>query len=179
MLYFTILIQFQSTLPARGATLIDLVAMIFSTFQSTLPARGATSSDISTVFILSISIHAPREGSDNTFASSKHCPSTFQSTLPARGATFFPSGRYVIPPDFNPRSPRGERPGRQEPSSKNETISIHAPREGSDVEVSRECFQKIISIHAPREGSDARHTGGDQGAAYFNPRSPRGERPPC
>ena len=38
------------------------------------------------------------------------------------------------------------------------TISIHAPREGSDP-VCRCCLEHVpkISIHAPREGSDDRH----------------------
>ena len=56
---------FQSTLPARGATLLFIRPMWISEFQSTLPARGATS-DLET-------------------AISKF---QFQSTLPARGATF-------------------------------------------------------------------------------------------
>ena len=35
----------------------------------------------------------------------------------------------------------------------------------------------IISIHALREESDYNPLGGARGAYYFNPRSPRGERP--
>ena len=77
---------FQSTLPARGATITDCLSRTTSRFQSTLPARGAT-----------------------TWCSSKLCTAEFQSTLPARGATrrFRPVGsrrQY-----FNPRSPHGER----------------------------------------------------------------------
>ena len=34
----------------------------------------------------------------------------------------------------------------------------------------------MISIHAPREGSDRRKAGVRGAGAYFNPRSPRGER---
>ena len=39
----------------------------------------------------------------------------------------------------------------------NRDISIHAPREGSDTaaEISEEAVQ-VISIHAPREGSDSK-----------------------
>ena len=56
---------FQSTLPARGATLSRLKAAEHHVFQSTLPARGATSKgDVVGRDIL-----------------------IFQSTLPARGAT--------------------------------------------------------------------------------------------
>ena len=103
-----------------------------------------------------ISIHAPREGSDR----------------PVDGQT---AGRT----HFYPRSPRGERltrgarlllvfiflstlPARgatilglQGPDSG--TISIHAPREGSDP-LGHHVLPVVlaISIHAPREGSDGR-----------------------
>ena len=78
-------------------------------------------------------------------------------------------------------------------------ITIHAPREGSDVRGYAPCLTAEISIHAPREGSDgclalaqgmgpdisihAPREGSDTygtyilGARYnFYPRSPRGER---
>ena len=56
---------FQSTLPVRGATR-DYVAGGFKPlFQSTLPVRGATIG-LSAIFVFgSISIHAPRAGSDS------------------------------------------------------------------------------------------------------------------
>ena len=57
--------QFQSTLPARGATtLLENAKKELAKFQSTLPARGAT---------LPVII--------------AKTPVVFQSTLPARGAT--------------------------------------------------------------------------------------------
>ena len=79
--------------------------------------------------------------------------------------------------DFYPRSPRGERPWKRGCMSwnakflstlpargatatatytnKDEGISIHAPREGSDrVELPVPDPCDAISIHAPREGSD-------------------------
>ena len=57
---------FQSTLPARGATLVSDWSIAISLFQSTLPAKGATRSDWNEAKTVIISIHAPREGSDNT-----------------------------------------------------------------------------------------------------------------
>ena len=57
----------------------------------------------------------------------------FQSTLPVRGAT---------------------KPGIQRIRIKG--ISIHAPREGSDIDRGRTDGLQEISIHAPREGSDYR-----------------------
>ena len=78
-----------------------------------------------------ISIHAPRTGSDCSTSSVPSSPIRFQSTLPARGATF-----------------------------------VAVFRERGD----------LISIHAPRTGSDQSATRRAGAGAYFNPRSPHGER---
>ena len=84
----------------------------------------------------------------------------------------------ISPANFNPRSPRGERHFLLACGGGILTISIHAPREGSDItdiviEEATEIFQSTlpargatekirmdgagiyISIHAPREGSDS------------------------
>ena len=81
-------------------------------------------------------------------------------------------------------------------------ISIHAPREGGDLPAVQMHHLMDISIHAPREGGDLHHIfggayrkkfqstpparGATRGAAWrhkkmpdFNPRPPRGGRPPC
>ena len=57
-------------------------------FQSTLPAKGATTYKATGNEDYHISIHAPREGSDNTLTMQFLSFSIFQSTLPAKGATF-------------------------------------------------------------------------------------------
>ena len=124
--------QFQSTLPAKGATLAAIDCDFAIIFQSTLPAKGATENQILATRRRFISIHAPREGSDRDVI----------ETLDERE-------------DFNPRSPRRERP--------NET--------GGEQHAQR------ISIHAPREGSDPVGAGGVINCQDFNPRSPRRERP--
>jgi len=52
-------------------------------------------------------------------------------------------------------------------------ISIHAPREGSDVVWDHGGIVTLkISIHAPREGSDQEVTFGTTAQLDFNPRSP-------
>ena len=79
----------------------------------------------------------------------------FLSTLPARGATLLPDRALRHRTDFYPRSPRGERLGRAVRSILQGNISIHAPREGSD-------------LSGPRPPLPS---------AHFYPRSPRGERP--
>ena len=105
-------------------------------------------------YLRSISIHAPREGSDALPIVQTLFGNKFLSTLPARGATDY---RY------HPNIVTG--------------ISIHAPREGSDC--CRCCWRRQypISIHAPREGSDLSLVHFLTSFLYFYPRSPRGERP--
>ena len=56
-------------------------------------------------------------------------------------------------------------------------ISIHAPREGATGQHYTDTGQDQISIHAPREGSDAAARFGGGRGQNFYPRSPRGERP--
>ena len=51
-------------------------------------------------------------------------------------------------------------------------ISIHAPREGSDVILFSQTFDIDISIHAPREGSDILPRLPMVPPVHFNPRSP-------
>ena len=148
-----------------------------------------------------ISIHAPREGSDvqqdgqdlDAVAISIHAP---REGSDQRRQTLPPTAHY-----FYPRSPRGERQLRQAIAIQHILISIHAPREGSDLALALHdvvCF--VISIHAPREGSDAtsilffpgsllflstlpargatpRPSAVQADRRYFYPRSPRGERP--
>ena len=102
--------QFQSTLPARGATK-SLVLLTFDKrrFQSTLPARGATSFPTPGLSDAAISIHAPRTGSDQSGGAGKKSRHAFQSTLPARGATLGRESVRAFRLHFNPRSPHGER----------------------------------------------------------------------
>ena len=56
------------------------------------------------------------------------------------------------------------------------TISIHAPRVGSDDNYGMKVAYLEISIHAPRVGSDSAALSGWTRPLYFNPRSPCGER---
>ena len=156
-----------------------------SLFQSTLPARGATSGVVDPILNGRISIHAPRRGSDATNHGSCF-PSSFQSTLPARGATWYRDATRTDEGDFNPRSPHGERhckaprlsprgtfqstlpargaTPRRVAGNRIVSISIHAPRTGSDARTSAAIPDVPISIHAPRTGSD---TTADRWFAFF------------
>ena len=123
-------------------------------FQSTLPARGATRCwEKEPTREETISIHAPRTGSDGAGKKSRHARKPFQSTLPARGATLSCTnwgGKAIFQSTLPARGATALVLG----SSKPEAISIHAPRTGSDRQ-SRS--REPIGFH-------------------FNPRSPHGER---
>ena len=213
--------EFLSTLPARGATpripyaggagAISIHAPREGSdpsrwrrsarpkrFLSTLPARGATDCGLQRPAFIEISIHAPREGSDPSggkklWASGHFYPRSPRGERP-RQMLIWPARK-----NFYPRSPRGERPGHLSTIDTNKEISIHAPREGSDLDGRRcpvvvleisihapregsdlttRCMMRAanISIHAPREGSDHGTQSGPERGPDFYPRSPRGER---
>ena len=172
-----LLITFQSTLPARGATTGKIKNYTPIIFQSTLPARGATSSARQAGFVNKFQSTLPARGATNIISCSIPILE-FQSTLPARGATIIHTDKITTKKDFNPRSPRGERPYPVKVELLTLCISIHAPREGSDVLIGVAArTARAISIHAPREGSDLSKPLILASSYNFNPRSPRGERP--
>ena len=101
-------------------------------FQSTHPARGATVECLNNLINHPISIHAPREGCDRkafkSISKAKHF-----NPRPPRGVRQGPSGRCSRDSDnFNPRTPRGVRPRPPPSLCHSQSISIHAPREGCD-----------------------------------------------
>ena len=100
-------------------------------FQSTLPGWGATAAAAAEVAQWAL----------------------FQSTLPGWGATRRHPRRFGQTPDFNPRSPDGERLS-DHGGPDGRPISIHAPRMGSDFAAVPDERDPTISIHAPRMGSD-------------------------
>ena len=127
--------RFQSTLPARGATRNDdVIRRQHLQFQSTLPARGAT-------WILAFRL----------------CASLiFQSTLPARGATHRRGLVGTDPGNFNPRSPHGERLNVDFLPPHGGSISIHAPRTGSDkVEDCKNAAANAFQSTLPARGATA------------------------
>ena len=112
-------------------------------------------SDISGGLCISISIHAPRAGSDQNFSRRKVSGARISIHAPRAGSDVKPGYAQV----------------------NLEQISIHAPRAGSDqvdykLHIGQVVFQSTLPVRgatqaAPREG---------KGAANFNPRSPCGER---
>ena len=67
MVLLSVLVKlFQSTPPAKGATISAPLIFVISLFQSTPPAKGATDYPQQRQAAGDISIHAPREGGDPT-----------------------------------------------------------------------------------------------------------------
>ena len=193
--------SFQSTLPARGATCLVFRCVVTTTyfnprsprgerltqaafgaeslshfnprsprgerrsailspfasprFQSTLPARGATSVDDSGKPTAWISIHAPREGSD------------LQNIK-----------RRASRRNFNPRSPRGERPITLSDGSGESRFQSTLPARGATADTALPASPR--NYFNPRSPRGERRLGGETvriRRTNFNPRSPRGERP--
>ena len=144
---------FQSTLPARGATDADVLFLCNVEFQSTLPARGATRHRRLPQRVLDISIHAPRTGSDLL----RRRPMVIHPIsihAPRTGSDAQLRVLHAPVGDFNPRSPHGERPVRVGGNSQTCYFNPRSPHgERLGVTTTQEMLESI-SIHAPRTGSD-------------------------
>ena len=141
---------FQSTPPVKAATYKVLELAVADAFQSTPPVKAATfASDIAD-YILSISIHAAREGGDVLSVLCYEIMTKFQSTPPVKAATCSPvSGIIQV-----------------------SNISIHAAREGGDHVNKSPLVNGGISIHAAREGGDTLTHWQPMRLDHFNPRRP-------
>ena len=169
-------------------------------FLSTLPAKGATCPGPAPIHWRSNFYPRSPRGERQLVSRLRSTSSSFLSTLPARGATEL-VGTLPRERQFLSTLPARGATGNLAPGHRPAEISIHAPREGSDVpqhlrcEVQQHFYprsprgerlvlpaggqQKVdISIHAPREGSDHQVLMQGGQTPYFYPRSPRGERPP-
>ena len=145
-------------------------------FQSTLPAGEATCRHIVHTFLLLISIHASRRGSDKRASWWRDRHPQFQSTLPAGEATSLAEAAAHSTVHFNPRFPRGKRPllmetGRTQRAFQSTLPAREATRPALETDPDR-LFQstlpareatnggdlkylpRFISIHASRGGSD-------------------------
>ena len=192
---------FQSTLPARGATICATVRLVARReFQSTLPARGATRPVLySEKRGGLISIHAPRTGSDSMIRIFPSSVRHFNPRSP-HGERRWNRQQRMEQRYFNPRSPHGERRHIIQHSNAGDVYfnprSPHGERRQhryvmvsqwvefqSTLPARGATFKNLllfrnveISIHAPRTGSDPPRTRRRWARCYFNPRSPHGER---
>ena len=125
-----------------------------------------------------VSIHAPREGSDVERLLLAGQNLVFQSTPPERGATSFTWCIQKYTCCFNPRPPRGERHNRNNRNNRNGRFQSTPPERGATRRGRNRLIDDDVSIHAPREGSDIRKFNLLKLFFRFNPRPPRGERRP-
>ena len=124
-------------------------------FQSTRPARGATLPLALAVTVTTISIHAPREGRDLLILEKRLFHRHFNPRAP-RGARRF--ARFLLEllqASISIHAPREGRDVNEGAENQRDPISIHAPREGRDDEIAAGIRWHYISIHAPREGRDS------------------------
>ena len=184
--------------PRVGSDVPSACAALAVDISIHAPRVGSDSiASISALTSSAISIHAPRVGSDGRSHRLVHAAGNFNPRSPCGERRSTPLLR-LWPAYFNPRSPCGERRFCCDAAAVECSISIHAPRVGSDVRNAKRFDQRSISIHAPRVGSDttsssrgisgsisihAPRVGSDARGrrgvclhADFNPRSPCGER---
>ena len=128
----SVIARFLSTLSLRRATNDILSAINNMKFLSTLSLRRATNIPLPNAHIIAISIHALLAESDCCRPRWPPQAQKFLSTLSLRRATMGSVSRYLLPRDFYPRSPCGER---------------H----------SRHCPQKVILYFYPRSPCGERH----------------------
>ena len=189
-------LQFQSTHPVRGATPDWLRALANHRFQSTHPVRGATAYERRGAQLNMISIHAPREGCDDTVFAWLEPQNLFQSTHPVRGATRL-SCRPSVWLAFQSTHPVRGATGVEGQCLGMLLISIHAPREGCDLHLVPPCGLLLIfqsthpvrgatrarggkprqwggfqSTHPVRGATDGLRVGAHDEWADFNPRTP-------
>ena len=124
-------------------------------FQSTPPARGATlfarvSSDCYGYFN-----PRPREGGDPQGKLSVSSPKSYFNPRPPRGGRRKPLRKcHKITSHFNPRPPRGGRLLLLLLASGSRTFQSTPPARGATLRNHNKVYLEKISIHAPREGGD-------------------------
>ncbi len=173
-------LQFQSTLPLRGATANASTPTAVVKFQSTLPLRGATATVKHNIASLPyFNPHSPcGERPVGGFCEIRvrvyfnpHSPCGERPVWTSSAVTrlnFNPHspcgerpycGRWCSKLfDFNPHSPCGERPPVCAATrGLGVSISIHTPLAGSDFQPVLDDDSAEISIHTPLAGSDRRN----------------------
>ena len=193
-IWATVTCRFQPALPARGATGAgERRAQAGRDFNPRSP-RGERPSSISVSNVkISISTRAPREGSDCQ-GIPRFPPSYISTRAPREGSDLSSLTDEDRRPNFNPRSPRGERlpahpcisfsfkfqpalPARGATATasehgEDEEFQPALPARGATMQCVTTRQRRRISTRAPREGSDphARNLGH---ALMISTRAPR------
>ena len=128
--------------------------------------------------LLSISIHAPRAGSDAGVFYALLFRCVFQSTLPVRGATRYIQAICRILVHFNPRSPCGERLWTSTIMRRFGIFQSTLPVRGATGRASTvTSLPRLFQSTLPVRGATSTRSVNRSNCSHFNPRSPCGERP--
>ena len=148
--------EFQSTPPARGATRgICSQSALWIPISIHAPREGGDHKALSASVLHQEFQSTPPARGRLHFSASFRRYCRFQSTPPARGATAPPISRMpIVSRNFNPRPPRGGRPCGPIFTSWRSSYFNPRPREGGDPAEGVWEILVTISIHAPREGGD-------------------------
>ena len=158
--------------------MIFWVLFLILSFQSTPPARGATALAEESAAVSQISIHAPREGGDSvvfalTFKlihfnprpprGGRRCsapyngyPASISIHAPREGGDRNRWRISLFPGYFNPRPPRGGRQLLSCPMMHPIRFQSTPPARGATAAQLPDDASDQISIHAPREGGDSK-----------------------
>ena len=121
------------------------------------PREGSDRGDKSPGPAVCISIHAPREGSDRRCRSAGRIPGDISIHAPREGSDAARPESPTLDWYFNPRPPRGERPDGTSTPGDSPNFNPRPPRGERPPRPGSAFVEYAISIHAPREGSDAQH----------------------
>ena len=157
LICFNVCSIFQSTLPGWGATKRsdDMTQKIL--FQSTLPGWGATfSKSTRRKTMTKFQSTLPGWGATADTTALMALATLFQSTLPGWGATADTTALMALATLFQSTLPGWGATRVRRSRHRENLISIHAPRMGSDI---------LAALGRASESEN------------FNPRSPDGERP--
>ena len=124
-----------------------------------------------------VSIHAPREGCDSTRSIRAIFAIEFQFTHPGRGATKVQTLLSMPICSFNSRTPGGVRQRAIVVASAESVFQFTHPGRGATYSCQLRSNHYRVSIHAPREGCDIDLTPSVCLLISFNSRTPGGVRP--
>ena len=145
-------------------------------FLSTLPARGATARARRTARPAPNFYPRSPRGERRLFALSGGVNLGYFYPRSPRGERPGTGPSYTAHHHFYPRSPRGERPVTSCLPRLSQLFLSTLPARGATQQGFGLVVGNVISIHAPREGSDLRDGARKSQNGDFYPRSPRGER---
>jgi len=138
----------------HGARLVEFWQILAGdVFQSTRPARGATLTIRLSILFILVSIHAPRAGRDSARFESVGSSIGFNPRAP-RGARRSGHGLNFLGDVFQSTRPARGATSKAFSAKHAAGVSIHAPRAGRDHDTIPKFAMLAVSIHAPRAGRD-------------------------